>query len=121
MIDVGGEKQHGGDLFHGLQLHSVDIDLAERREKKKEGVKEQFSAEREGKKEEEEVLEDVYGDLKYAEGAEVLQRFINRLFWNRVKRSTADLHPSQQKKAFQNRAPKMVLSNSNSRRKIAPR
>ena len=73
MIDVGGEKQHGSDLFHGLQLHSVDIDLAERREKKKEGVKEQFSAEREGEKEEEEVLENVYGDLKCAEGAEVLQ------------------------------------------------
>ncbi len=73
MIDVRGEKQHGSDLFHGLQLHSVDIDLAERREKEKEGVKEQFSAEREGEKEEEEVLENVYGDLKCAEGAEVLQ------------------------------------------------
>ena len=68
MVDVGGEEQHGGDLFHGLQLHSVDIDLAERREKE-DGVKERSSAEGE----EEEVLEDVYGDLKYAEGAEVLQ------------------------------------------------
>ncbi len=68
MVDVGGEEQYGGDLFHGLQLHSVDIDLAERREKE-DGVKERFSAEGE----EEEVLEDVYGDLKYAEGAEVLQ------------------------------------------------